>query len=165
MPKGPGSVGPSRVEQAVAPARTALGAVASDSPHFIGHGGLIAGPALRQAFEQADVVLALGCRFSSWMWDERGPLVRREQALVCLLDALPVLTLIHDNEAWGIIRAGQKNALGFELGTSLAGTDYAAIARGFGCHGQTVSRPDEVAPAMPAFGSMNRYGFRSFGPG
>jgi thiamine pyrophosphate-dependent acetolactate synthase large subunit-like protein len=44
-----------------------------------------------------------------------------------------VLTIIHNNEAWGIIRAGQKNMLGFELGTSLAGTDYAAIARGFGC--------------------------------
>jgi thiamine pyrophosphate-dependent acetolactate synthase large subunit-like protein len=55
----------------------ALGVVASDSPHFIGHGGLIAGEAVRSAFERADVILAVGCRHSSWMWDERGPFVRR----------------------------------------------------------------------------------------
>lgn len=330
----------------VTPTQMALGAVASDGPHFIGHGGLIAGGAVRQAFEQADVVLALGCRFSSWMWDEQGPLVRRGQALVnvnidpsalgqpalhtvalhadareALTDllaalrtrptqadpewlprlrerraddeaqlhrmaddgqpvmhpaalaraigealpaealvvydgghtsfwsndltpvreprtrfhdpgmsqlgfglpyaialqrmeparpvllvtgdgafgftlqeldtarreGLPVLTLIHDNEAWGVIRAGQQKALGFEMGTSLAGTDYAAIARGFGCHGQTLTQAEEVGPAirralasglpsvldcrtrfvphpaMPAFGSMNRYGFDALG--
>jgi len=96
---------------------------------------------------------------------------------------LPVVNVIHDNAAWGIIRMGQRRALDFELGTSLAGTDYAAIARGFGCHGETVIEPAEIAPAIaralasglpavidartrfephpatPAFGSMNRYGF------
>ena len=69
------------------------------------------------------------------------------------------------------------------MGTGLEGTDYAAIARGFGCHGETVTRAEEVAPAIaralasglpavldcrtrfvphpagPMFGSMNRYGF------
>jgi thiamine pyrophosphate-dependent acetolactate synthase large subunit-like protein len=332
-----------RLKAPVVPTQMALGVVASDSPHFIGHGGLIAGEAVRSAFERADVILAVGCRHSSWMWDERGPFVRRghrtisinidpsalgqpavhevamqadaaqalddllaacdddvasaveggwlsgarevratyEQKLAGLaqqrgevmhpaalaraiadalppealavydgghttfwsndftpvrevrtrfhdpgmsqlgfglpyalalqaqqpgrpvvnitgdgsfgftlaeLDtarryALPVLTIIHNNEAWGIIRAGQKNMLGFELGTSLAGTDYAAIARGFGCHGETVLQPADVAPAMaralasglpavldcrttfvphpasPLFGAMNRYGF------
>ena len=97
---------------------------------------------------------------------------------------LPVINLIHNNAAWGIIRAGQKAQLDFELGTSLEDTDYAAIARGFGCHGETVTQPEEVAPAiaraldsglpavidcrtrfvphpcMPMFGSMNRYGFQ-----
>ena len=29
-------------------------------------------------------------------------------------------------------------------------TDYAAIARGFGCHGETVTQADEVAPALRA---------------
>jgi acetolactate synthase-1/2/3 large subunit len=98
---------------------------------------------------------------------------------------LPVLTIVHNNAAWGIIRAGQQNALGFELGTSLADTDYAAIARGFGCHGEVVTTPEDVAPAiqralasglpavldcrtrfvphpaMPLFGRMNRYGFEA----
>jgi thiamine pyrophosphate-dependent acetolactate synthase large subunit-like protein len=90
--------------------------------------------------------------------------------------------VVHNNASWGIIREGQRKA-GFELGTGLGDTDYAAIARGFGCHGETVTRPEEVAPALgrawasgrpavidalvrfvphpatPAFGSMNRYGF------
>ena len=325
----------------VVPTQMALGAVASDSAHFIGQGGLIGGDAVRQAFDDADVVIAVGCRFSSWLWDEHGPFVRRAHKLVninvdasalgsaalhevaLLADArlalddllaalgdappstapdwlprlrerrnayedalratagdargamhpaalaaaigaalprdavvvfdgghtsfwsndltpvheprtrfhdpgmsqlgyglpfalalqrlhpqrpvvhvtgdgsfgftlqeldtarregLPVVTVIHNNEAWGIIRAGQRMALDFELGTSLAGTDYAAIARGFGCLGETVEHADDVAgalqralaarrpavldcrtrfvlhPCMPAFGSMNRFG-------
>ena len=32
--------------------------------------------------------------------------------------------------------------------TDLGGTDYAAIARAFGCHGERVTRREEVAPAL-----------------
>ena len=329
----------------IVPTQMALGVTATDSAYFIGHGGIIGGDAIPQAFAQADVVIAVGCRFSSWMWDERGPLVRRHHrlininidaaalgdpaphavalhadaalGLVDILDgleaanlavdgdwlprlraaraayeqrlatlaheppsdvmhpaalaraigealprdaiaiydgghttfwsndltpahaprtrfhdpgmaqlgfglpyalalqlqhprhpvfnitgdgafgftlqeldtarrySLPVINVIHNNAAWGIIRAGQKAQLDFELGTSLAETDYAAIARGFGCFGETVRQPSEVAPTiararesglpavldcqtrfvphpcMPAFGRMNRYGFEA----
>ena len=335
-----------RLGAPVVPTQMALGVVGDASEHFIGHGGLIAGPPVWQAFEQADVVLSVGCRHSSWMWDERGPLTRREHRVINInidpsalgapvlhevamqadagaaladlaaalgdaaagdaiavdagwlaglraaraayreklsvmalephevmhpaalaaaigaalppgalavfdgghttfwsneltpvedvrtrfhepgmshlgfglpyamalqlahpakpvfnitgdgsfgftmneLDsarrhALPVITIIHNNESWGIIRSGQRNQLGFELGTSLEGSDYAAIARGFGCHGETVTSAADVAgaiaralasgkpavldcrtrfvphPCMPGFGSMNRYGF------
>jgi acetolactate synthase-1/2/3 large subunit len=96
---------------------------------------------------------------------------------------LPVINIIHNNAAWGIIRAGQRMALDFEMGTSLEDTDYAAVARGFGCHGAVVTRAQDVAPAIeraiasglpavidcrtrfvphpagPMFGSMNRFGF------
>ncbi len=72
--------------------------------------------------------------------------------------------------------------------TSLTGTDHAAIARGFGCHGERVERPEDVAPglaralasgqpavldcrtrfvphpAMPAFGAMYRYGYDALEP-
>lgn len=320
----------------------ALGVVASDDPSFIGHGGLIAGDAVREAFARADVIVAIGCRFSSWMWDEHGPFARREHALINLnldpsalgspalhtvamqadakhalddllaaltgkpvateadwlarlrdvraaydaklatmpaqtespmhpaalahalgralprdalavydgghttfwsndltpvhavrtrfhdpgmshlgfglpyalalqlthpnrlvvnitgdgafgftlqeLDTarrlkLPVSTVIHDNASWGAIRAGQRKAFDFEFHTSLEGTDYAAIARGFGCHGETVRDANDIPaalerarasklpavldcltrfephPAAPAFGAMNRYGF------
>ncbi|OVZ59109.1 carboligase [Pigmentiphaga sp. NML080357] len=333
-----------RLRAPVVPTQMGLGVVASDSPHFVGHGGLIAGSAVARAFDQADVVVSLGCRHSSWMWDEHGPLVRRRhrmlnvnidpsalgapalheiampcdvgQALEDVLAALQgvsvaaepdwlpglrqvragyeaalaavdeavegamhpaalareigramppdaiavfdgghtsfwsndltpvqetrtrfhepgmshlgfglpyalalkllhprrtvinitgdgsfgftlqeldtarrqglaVINIVHNNEAWGIIRSGQLAQWDFELGASLAGTDYAAIARGFGCHGETVSQPGDLAPAlaralvaevpavldcrtafvphpaMPAFGSMNRYGFEA----
>lgn len=346
-----------RLQAPVVPTQMGLGAVASDSPHFIGHGGLIAGDAVREAFAQADAILSVGCRYSSWLWDEHGAFARRHhrhvainidpsalglaalhevalqadarlalQDLLAAWDAwdvgaatapasvdpawlgglraqraayetrlaamadepgqadaaphpaalaraiaqalpadalavydgghttfwsndltpvrevrtrfhepgmshlgfglpyalslqlqhpgrpvfnltgdgsfgftlqeldtarrlrLPVVTVIHNNAAWGIIRAGQRGQLGFELGTALDGCDYAAIARGFGCHGETVTRLDELAPAlaralasglpavvdcrtrfvphpcMPMFGSMNRYGFDALGP-
>ncbi|MEY2684561.1 MAG: hypothetical protein RJA09_1705 [Pseudomonadota bacterium] len=335
-----------RLQAPVVPTQMALGVVPTHSPHFIGHGGLIAGDAVAQAFASADVVLSVGCRHSSWMWDEHGPYTRphhqtininidpaalgqpvlhtvamaadaqlalqdllaawdaggppaavepgwlaqaraqrqvyqqrldtlateggevmhpaalaQQVALALPTDAmvvfdgghttfwsndytpvhqvrtrfhepgmshlgfglpyamaiqtqhpdrvvvqitgdgsfgftlneldtarryrLPVLTIVHNNAAWGIIRAGQRKALDFELGTSLADTDYAAIARGFGCHGEVVTTPAEVAPAiqralasglpavldcrtrfvphpaMPLFGRMNRYGFEA----
>ena len=66
----------------VVPTQMALGVVATDSPCFIGHGGLIGGDAVHEAFAQADVILAAGCRFSSWMWDELGPLARRHHRLI-----------------------------------------------------------------------------------
>jgi thiamine pyrophosphate-dependent acetolactate synthase large subunit-like protein len=45
-----------------------IGVLPSDGPTFVGHGGVIAGPALIRAAEEADVILAVGCRFSSWWW-------------------------------------------------------------------------------------------------
>ncbi len=60
---------------------------------------------------------------------------------------LNVVHVIHDNQAWGVIAHSQRR-LGFELGTELSGTDYAAIARGFGAHGERISTPDQVAPAL-----------------
>lgn len=370
-----------RLHAPVVPTQMALGVVPSGDAHFIGHGGLIAGDAVKQAFDDADVIVAIGCRFSSWLWDDHGPFSRRHHRLIninidpsalgapalhevamhadaalalddllaaldptpqaadepsqaaneppqatnaltptmsdkparlaaadwlarlkavrthyearldelardtspvqhpaalasaighalppdalavfdgghtsfwsndltpvqaprtrfhdpgmCQLgfglpyamalkhlhpqrpvvnitgdgafgftlqeldsarrNRLPVVSIIHNNEAWGVIRAGQRAQLDFELGTSLAGTDYAAIARGFGCHGETVQRAEDLAaaleralasglpavldcrtrfephPAMPAFGRMNRYGFDALatpvGPG
>lgn len=333
-----------RLNAPVVATQMALGVVATDSPHFIGHGGIIGGEAVHAALAQADVVLAVGCRFSSWMWDERGPIAGRGQrlininvdpsalgapalheiaivadaglALADILEALgegaeagaeddwlsrlrairlayaeqfehaalngnvqamhpaalsraiatalprdslvvfdgghttfwsndiipvdrtrsrfhdpgmcqlgfglpyalalqidnpslpvinitgdgsfgftvqeldtarrnrlPVVTIVHNNAAWGIIRAGQRAQLDFELGSGLDGTDYAAIARGFGCCGAIVTSVDELAPALDcalksgrpsvldcrtefvphpclkAFGRMNAYGF------
>jgi acetolactate synthase-1/2/3 large subunit len=60
---------------------------------------------------------------------------------------LAAVHVIHNNAAWGVIRLGQEHA-GFELGTDLGGTDYAAIARAFGCHGERIERPAEVRPAL-----------------
>jgi thiamine pyrophosphate-dependent acetolactate synthase large subunit-like protein len=333
----------------IIPTQMALGVVASDSPYFVGHGGIIAGSAIQYAFQQADVILSVGCRWSSWMWDEAGPLARRSHRTIainidtsslggpvlhevsmqadaqsaihdildvwpvswksqtetdwldriqqkrwayetekltpsesssytaihpaalahavakalppsalCIYDGghtsfwsnditpvsevrsrfhepgmshlgfglpyalalkttrpdrpvvlitgdgsfgftmneldtarrygLPVIVIIHNNETWGIIREGQKNSRNFELGTSLTGSDYAAIARGFGCHGERVEELDAFAaayarsvdsglpavidcrtvflphPCVPMFGSMNRYGFNALTP-
>jgi thiamine pyrophosphate-dependent acetolactate synthase large subunit-like protein len=60
---------------------------------------------------------------------------------------LNVITVLHDNAAFGVIRAGQE-AGGFEIGTGLEGTDYVEIARAFGCHGEHVRRREEIKPAL-----------------
>ena len=66
---------------------------------------------------------------------------------------LPVVTVVHNNAAWGIIARGQRKQFGFELGSGLEGTDPAAIARGFGCHGETVRHADALGPgAGPRLG-------------
>ncbi|HEY6759815.1 MAG TPA: thiamine pyrophosphate-binding protein [Baekduia sp.] len=61
-----------------------LGTIATDDPYFFGHGGVIGGEAVVRAMREADAVLAVGCRFSSWLWDGREPVVRGwpEQELV-----------------------------------------------------------------------------------
>lgn len=333
-----------RLNAPVVPTQMALGVVPSDSPHFIGHGGIIAGESVKHAFERADVILSVGCRWSSWMWDERGALARRHHRVINInidpsalghaalhevamqadagealrdliaalgegaatadahwlaevravrarherklaimasdteetmhpaalakalgdalpIDALavydgghttfwsndltpvhdvrtrfhepgmshlgfglpaaialqvqhpgktvlnitgdgafgftlneldtarryglPVITVVHNNAAWGVIRMGQKMGMDFEMGTALEDTDYAAIARGFGCHGEVVTRAGDIPaalqraiesglpavldcrtkflphPAVGQFVSMNKYGFAS----
>jgi acetolactate synthase-1/2/3 large subunit len=73
-----------RLGAPVVPTQMALGVVASRHPAFIGHGGLISGNAVLRAFAEADAVVAIGCRWSSWMWDERGPLARRDHATISI---------------------------------------------------------------------------------
>ena len=284
-----------------------IGAFLPSMPQFIGHGGIVGSDAVVAALREADVVLAIGCRFSSWLWDEKGPLVRGETRLIHIdsdagvlgdnaraevaihadagfavpllaealllrhkpsvdvewrarilqmyaahrakLDGLaaerspvmhpaalaaeigsaipkdafvtydgghtsfwsndftpveaprtrfhepgmaqlgfglpwaialslahpgqpvfnitgdgafgftiqeldtarryntPVVNIVHNNALWGVVAAGQKNQ-GFDLGGDLSGTDYAAIARGFGCHGERVEKLEDVGPAI-----------------
>ena len=297
------------VERLGAPAITTqmgIGVIADGDPHLLGQGGLLAGPAAKRAMAEADVVLAIGCRFSSFLWMEGPPawnarpdqkliqididptvfgrnapvslgllgdanatanallevvsgpdldaewtarlnteaqayrsslldlaedvtdplhpaaLARAVGSMICATDLVTydgghtsfwsndftpvsepatrfhepgaahlgfglassiamarvmpdrrhfcltgdgalgftiqeldtarryganVITVVHNNAAWGVIAAGQRKG-GFSLGTDLEGTDYAAIAKGFGCHGEVVHDVDQVAPAI-----------------
>jgi thiamine pyrophosphate-dependent acetolactate synthase large subunit-like protein len=319
-----------------------IGTVPSNSPYFIGHGGIIGGDAVQMAFKQADVILAVGCRFSSWLWDDGGALTKGDaqlininidplslgantphalgiwadaaSALEDLIEAiadrtiadtsgwlthlrgshagyqskladmskdegaimhparlgtalgrllpqdaliaydgghtsfwsndltpatmertrfhepgmcqlgfgtpyavalkllhpdrsvfnicgdgafgftlseldtarrygLPIINIVHNNASWGVIKMGQRKSFDFSFGADLEGTDYAEIARGFGCHGEVVTQEEEIGPAleraiasglpavldcrvrfeahpsMPYFARMNAYGY------
>ncbi|WP_462413441.1 thiamine pyrophosphate-binding protein [Neobacillus sp. Marseille-QA0830] len=61
---------------------------------------------------------------------------------------LPVIHIIHNNASWGIIKHGQTKRYGFEIGTDLSGTNYAEIARAFGCYGERVTVKEEIKPAL-----------------
>jgi thiamine pyrophosphate-dependent acetolactate synthase large subunit-like protein len=60
---------------------------------------------------------------------------------------LNAIHVLHNNESFGIIRAGQEPQ-GFEVGTDLEGIDYAEIARAVGCFGERVTRREEIKPAL-----------------
>jgi acetolactate synthase-1/2/3 large subunit len=62
--------------------------------------------------------------------------------------ALPVVNVIHNNASWGVIKTAHQRGYGFTLGDDLEGTDYAAIARGFGCFGEVVTARGRVRGAV-----------------
>ena len=66
---------------------------------------------------------------------------------------LPVINVIHNNASWGIIKLAYEKggfdfASGNDFGTSLEGTRYADIARGFDCHGEVVETVEALQPAL-----------------
>ncbi len=62
--------------------------------------------------------------------------------------AKPVI-IVSNNAAWNIERYDQAfNYGGRVVGTLLADSDYAAMARALGAHGERVERPEDLAPAI-----------------
>ncbi len=60
----------------------------------------------------------------------------------------PVI-LVFNNAMYGTIRMHQERAYpGRVIGTGLTNPDFAALARAYGAHGETVTRTDEFAPAL-----------------
>jgi acetolactate synthase-1/2/3 large subunit len=57
--------------------------------------------------------------------------------------------VVSNNAAWNIERFDQEtNYGGRVVGTTLAHSDYAALARALGAHGERVERPEELRPAL-----------------
>jgi acetolactate synthase I/II/III large subunit len=62
---------------------------------------------------------------------------------------LPVVIIVVDNGMFGTIRMHQERHFpGRVVGTDLVNPDFAAYARAFGAHGETVERTDEFAAAL-----------------
>jgi acetolactate synthase-1/2/3 large subunit len=62
---------------------------------------------------------------------------------------LDVITIIANNGMYGTIRAHQERQYPDRVvGTTLINPDFAAYARSFGAHGETVERTDEFRPAF-----------------
>ncbi len=63
---------------------------------------------------------------------------------------LPVLTVVCNNQLWGMSAHGQDLIYGRarRVIAELAGTRYADIARAFGCHAERVERLADLAPAL-----------------
>ncbi|MFQ5467346.1 MAG: thiamine pyrophosphate-dependent enzyme, partial [Kiloniellaceae bacterium] len=63
--------------------------------------------------------------------------------------SLAIVVLVVNNGMYGTIRMHQERAYPTRtLGTDLANPDFAALARAYGAHGETVTRTEEFAPAF-----------------
>ncbi len=64
----------------------------------------------------------------------------------------PVIHVINNDGGWGMCKAGQVAFYGERandgIDQDLTSADYAAIAQGFGCHGERVEAPGEIRPAL-----------------
>ena len=62
---------------------------------------------------------------------------------------LPIIVVVVDNAMYGTIRMHQEREYPTRVsGTALKNPDFAAYARAFGGHGETVERTDEFVPAF-----------------
>jgi acetolactate synthase I/II/III large subunit len=72
----------------------------------------------------------------------------QELATAMLYD-LPIVTVVVNNGMYGTIRMHQEREYPMRVsGTQLRNPDFAAFARSFGAHGETVLKTEEFAPAL-----------------
>jgi acetolactate synthase-1/2/3 large subunit len=60
----------------------------------------------------------------------------------------PIVVVVADDRAWGIVASGQKRAFGEPIASLLGPVDYAKVAEGFGAHGVTARSPKELTAAV-----------------
>ena len=63
---------------------------------------------------------------------------------------LPIISIISSDRAWGIVRHPQIQRYGLErsVATDLRSVDYERLAQALDCHGELVTKPDEICPAL-----------------
>ena len=61
---------------------------------------------------------------------------------------MPILTLLYNNSAMGIVMDIQKQGFGSRYTMVDLGGDYVAVARALGAHAERVRTPDEIVPAL-----------------
>jgi acetolactate synthase-1/2/3 large subunit len=61
---------------------------------------------------------------------------------------IPVVTVVFANDTWGMSNHGQHLVYGREVISRLAPTAYVEIAVAFGGHGERVTDPAQIAPAV-----------------
>jgi acetolactate synthase-1/2/3 large subunit len=61
---------------------------------------------------------------------------------------VPIVVLVADDQAWGIVASDQKRSLGEPIASLLGPVEYARVAQGFGARGITVTQPDELTAAV-----------------
>ena len=83
-------------------------------------------------------------------WNGDGCFLMNGQELATAVQyGLAIVFIVIDNAMYGTIRMHQERTYPARVyGTTLVNPDFAALARAFGAHGETVERTDEFAPAF-----------------
>ena len=83
-------------------------------------------------------------------WNGDGCFLMNGQELATAVQyGLAVIFVVIDNGMYGTIRMHQERHYPARVsGTDLVNPDFAALARAYGAHGETVVRTDEFAPAF-----------------
>ncbi|MEX0405071.1 thiamine pyrophosphate-binding protein [Aquibium sp. LZ166] len=102
--------------------------------------GLPAGVAAKTMFPDREVIV----------WAGDGDfLMHGQEFATAVQHGAPIVVVILDNGIYGTIRMHQEREYpGRVSGTNLQNPDFAAYARAFGGHGETVATTDEFAPAF-----------------
>lgn len=61
---------------------------------------------------------------------------------------LPFVTIVADDQAWGITRTGHQRQFGAPIASDLGPIDFAGIAEALGCRGVRVNDAAEITPAI-----------------
>ncbi len=60
----------------------------------------------------------------------------------------PIVVVVANDQAWGIVASGQKRSLGEPIASLLGPVDYAKVAQGFGARGLVAQTPHELTAAV-----------------
>jgi len=102
--------------------------------------GVPGGVAAKQLFPEREVIVFAG--------DGDFLMNGQEFATACQY-GLPVIVVLLNNGTYGTIRMHQEREYpGRVSGTDLKNPDFAALARAYGGHGETVEKTEEFAPAF-----------------
>jgi acetolactate synthase I/II/III large subunit len=83
-------------------------------------------------------------------WNGDGCFLMNGQELATAVQyALKIVFIVVDNGSYGTIRMHQEKHFPARVyGTDLVNPDFAALARAYGAHGETIDRTDQFAPAL-----------------
>jgi acetolactate synthase-1/2/3 large subunit len=96
---------------------------------------------LKTAFPDRRVMLVTGDGSMGFHLQEFDTMMRHH---------LPIVTVVLNNRVWGMCIHGQQVMFGanYNVITRLGDTRYSEVAKGFGCHGECVTRFEDIAPAI-----------------
>ncbi len=61
---------------------------------------------------------------------------------------IPLVTVINNDQGWGMIRHGQLQRYERTVGAELGSVRYDLVAAGFGAHAELVTEPEEIRPGL-----------------